>query len=143
MSDEARGSPVKGMILGVVVDLGGSLIASFALFFVWAIWLGASGVDADAIAQQMAEPEPLSAFSLLGYVLGGGFSWFGGYVCARVARETELQCAAVVATISTLVALVLGTGMPWGLYLFLTILTFGTVMLGGWMGMKRNREAAG
>jgi|SRR5688572_3471664 hypothetical protein len=139
MSEAPRGSPVKGMIFGVLVDIGGSLLASFVLFFVWAIWLGAAGLDAEGIAKAMSEPDPLSAVSLIAYALGAGFSWLGGYVCAVVARETELQCAAVVATISSLVALAMGAGMPLGLYLFLTVLTFATVMLGGWMAMQRNR----
>jgi hypothetical protein len=140
MSEAPRGAPVKGMIFGVLVDIGGSLIATFALFFVWAIWLGASGLDAEAIAKAMSEPDPLSQVSLVGYVVGTGFSWLGGYVCAVVARETELQCAAVVATISTLVALAMGSGMPLGLYLSLTVLTFAAVMLGGWMGQQQNRR---
>ena len=88
----------------------------------------------------MADPDPLATVSLASYALGGAFSWFGGYVCARVARETELQCAAVVGTVSSLVALALGSGLPWGLYLFLVLLTFGTVMLGGWMGQQQNLE---
>ena len=29
-------------------------------------------------------------------------------------------------------------GLPFGLYLFLTVLTFAAVMLGGWMGLQRN-----
>ena len=142
MSDAPRGSPVKGMIFGLLVDIGGSLVASFVLFFIWAIWLSSSGLDADAVAQLMAEPDPLSGFSLASYTLGGGFSWLGGYVCARVARETELRCAAVIATISSLVSLAMGIGLPPGLYLFLTVLTFASVMLGGWMGEQRNARAA-
>jgi len=142
MSDAPRGSPVKGMIFGLLVDIGGSLVASFALFFIWAIWLSSSGLDADAVAQSMAEPDPLSGFSLASYTLGGGFSWLGGYVCARVARETELRCAAVIATISSLVSLAMGIGLPPGLYLFLTALTFASVMLGGWMGEQRNARSA-
>lgn len=142
MSEAPRGSPVKGMIYGVLVDIGGSLVASFALFFVWAIWLGASGMDAEAIAQAMAEPDPLSAVSLIGYTVGTALSWLGGYVCARVARETELQCAAVVATVSALVALAMGTGMSVELYLFLTALTVGAVMLGGWVGRQHNLAQA-
>jgi hypothetical protein len=142
MSDAPRGSPVKGMIFGLLVDIGGSLVASFVLFFIWAIWLSSSGLDADAVAQSMAEPDPLSGFSLASYTLGGGFSWLGGYVCARVARETELRCAAVIATISSLVSLAMGIGLPPGLYLFLTVLTFASVMLGGWMGEQRNARAA-
>ena len=142
MSDAPRGSPVKGMIFGLLVDIGGSLVASFVLFFVWAIWLSSSGLDAEAVAQSMAEPDPLSGFSLASYALGGGFSWLGGYVCARVARETELRCAAVIATISSLVSLAMGIGLPPGLYLFLTVLTFASVMLGGWMGEQRNARPA-
>jgi hypothetical protein len=142
MSDAPRGSPVKGMIFGLLVDIGGSLVASFVLFFVWAIWLSSSGLDAEAVAQSMAEPDPLSGFSLASYALGGGFSWLGGYVCARVARETELRCAAVIATISSLVSLAMGVGLPPGLYFFLTVLTFASVMLGGWMGEQRNARAA-
>ena len=141
-SEPRRGAPVKGMIFGVLVDIGGSLLASFVLFFVWAIWLGASGLDAESITQEMSEPDPLSRFSLFGYALGTGFSWLGGYVCATVARETELQCAAVVATISTLVALAMGAGMPLGLYFSLTVLTFAAVMLGGWMGQQSNARQA-
>jgi hypothetical protein len=133
-----RGSPVKGMIFGLLVDIGGSMIAAFILFFTWAIWLGASGLDAEAITQAMAENDPMSGISLIGYVVGTGFSWLGGYVCARVAYETELRCAAVVATISAAVALAMGTELPLPLHLLLTALTVAAVMLGGWMGALRN-----
>jgi len=138
MNDAPRGSPVKGMALGLAVDIGGSMLAAFLLFFTWAIWLGASGLDAEAITQEMPENDPMSGISLISYVVGTAFSWLGGYVCARVARETEMQCAAVVATVSTLTALAMGTGLPFALYLLLALLTAGSVMLGGWMGAQRN-----
>src|SRR5262245_29621468 len=141
-AEKPRGSPVKGMIFGLLVDIGGSFVASVVLFFVWAIWLGASGLEPEAIAQAMAEPDPVSAFSLISYAVGGGFSLLGGYVCARVARETEMRCAAVVATVSSLVSLAMGTGLPVALYLFLTVLTFAAVMFGGWMGQQHNARHA-
>jgi len=136
--DRPRGSPVKGMIFGLLVDIGGSTIAAFLLFFTWAIWLGASGLDAEAITQAIAENDPMSGISLISYTVGAAFSWLGGYVCARVARETELKCAAVVATISGAVALAMGTELPLPLNLLLTALTVATVILGGWMGAQRN-----
>jgi len=137
-----RGAPVKGMIFGLLVDIGGSMIASFVLFFTWAIWLGASGLDAEAITQAMVENDPASGVSLIGYVVGTAFSWLGGYVCARVAQETELRCAAVVATISAALALAMGTALPLPLHLLLTVLTVAAVMLGGWMGAHRNARQA-
>ena len=142
MSDAPRGSPVKGMALGLAVDVGGSMLAAFLLFFTWAIWLGASGLDAEAITQAMVENDPASGVSLIGYVVGTAFSWLGGYVCARVAQETELRCAAVVATISAALALAMGTALPLPLHLLLTVLTIAAVMLGGWMGAQRNARQA-
>ena len=140
--DRPRGSPVKGMLFGVLVDIGGSMVAAFILFFTWAIWLGASGLDAEAITQAMVENDPASGVSLIGYVVGTAFSWLGGYVCARVAQETELRCAAVVATISAALALAMGTALPLPLHLLLTVLTVAAVMLGGWMGAHRNARQA-
>lgn len=140
IADQGRplGSPVKGMILGLLVDIGGSMVAAFILFFAWAIWLGASGLDAEAITQAMAENDPMSGISLIGYAVGAGFSWLGGFVCARVARETELRCAAVVAAVSAALALAMGTGLPLPVNLLLAALTVGAVMLGGWMGAQLN-----
>jgi uncharacterized membrane protein len=136
--DRPRGSPVKGMLFGVLVDVGGSMVAAFILFFIWAIWLGASGLDAEAITQAMVENDPMSGISLTGYGVGAAFSWLGGYVCARVAKETELRCAAVVAAVSAALALAMGTELPLPLNLLLAALTVGAVMLGGWMGAQRN-----
>jgi uncharacterized membrane protein len=136
--DRPRGSPVKGMILGLLVDIGGSMVAAFILFFAWAIWLGASGLDAEAITQAIAENDPMSGISLIGYAVGAAFSWLGGYVCARVAQETELRCAAVVAAVSATLALAMGSELPLPLNLLLAMLTVGAVMLGGWTGAQRN-----
>jgi hypothetical protein len=136
--DRPRGSPVKGMALGILVDLGGTTLAGIVLVFGWAAWLAASGLDAAAIEATMREADPLSSFSIFSYVVGGAFSWLGGYVGARVARETELRCAAVIAAVSVMVSLALGGSLPLELNLLLALLTVGAIMLGGWMGAQRN-----
>jgi ABC-type antimicrobial peptide transport system permease subunit len=90
----------------------------------------------------MVENDPTSGISLIGYAVGTAFSWLGGYVCARVAQETELRCAAVVATISAATALAMGSELPLPLHLLLALLTVAAVMLGGWMGAQRNARQA-
>lgn len=139
--DRPRGRPVKGMVYGVLVDIGGSLVAAFVLSVAWAMWLSATGLDSKEIAQEMTEAEATSPISVAGYLVGTACSWAGGYVCARVARETEMRCAAVVATISTLIALLTGTGLSLPLYIVSALITAGAVMLGGWMGAQRNARA--
>ena len=138
MSDAPRGSPVKGMVFGLLVDIGGSFVATIVLLFVWTIWLSASGVDAEGVAETIAEPG--STIAIATYTTGGAFSWLGGYICARVARETELRCAAVIGAISALISLVMGSSLPLGLDVFLAAMTFGCVMLGGWMGQQHNER---
>jgi hypothetical protein len=136
-----RGSPVKGMTFGILVDLVGSTVAGFLLMFAWGVWLAASGANAEQIEQAVQNVDPMSGIALLGYVVGAGFSCLGGYVAARVARETELRCAAVVALVSCSVGVALAWEFPFWLNLLLVVLTAASVMLGGWMGAQRNAYA--
>jgi hypothetical protein len=137
--DRPRGSPVKGMAFGLVVDLGGTLVANFALLFVWAIVLGASGQDAQAIEAALnQQADPTSGISIVANSLGMVCSWLGGYVCARVARETELRCAGVVAGLGIVIALLLGGDAMTPPFFALVLLGAAIVMLGAWMGAQRN-----
>jgi len=141
--DRPRGSPVKGMMFGVLVDLGGSFAAAIAMSFAYGIWLAASGMAPGEIEEALTQRDPGSAFSLFAYAVGTGFSWLGGYVCARTAKETELKCAGVVATVSSVTGLLLSMDQPLELNLALLLLTVGAVMLGGWIGQQRNRRQDG
>ena len=137
--DRPRGSPVKGMAFGLVVDLGGTLVANFILLFVWAIVLGVSGQDAQAIEDALSQQaDPTSGISIVANSLGMACSWLGGYVCARVARETELRCAGVVAGLGVVIALLLGGDAMTPLFFVLVPLGAAIVMLGAWMGAQRN-----
>jgi len=136
--DRPRGSPVRGMVFGALVDLGGSFAAALVLSFAYGIWLAASGMSAAEIEQALTRPDPGSTFAMVSYAVGAAFSWLGGYVCARTAKETELQCAAVVAAISCTAGLLLAMDLPLALNFALVLLTIGAVMLGGWTGARQN-----
>jgi hypothetical protein len=138
--DRPRGSPVKGMAFGLMVDIGGTLCASYALMFIWAIRLAAQGHDAKAIEEMLNQQfaDSTSDVGIAANVLGMAFSWLGGYVCARVARETELRCAGVVAGLGIGLALLLGGDAMTALHFGLVLLGAAIVMLGAWMGAQRN-----
>lgn len=136
--DRPRGKPVKGIVSGILVDLGGTTVAGFVLMFVWGVWLASSGADAGQIQEAVQNVDPFSGIALLGYAVGAAFSCFGGYVAARVARETELMCAAAVAVVSCLTGIAMAWDFPAWLHAILAALTFASVLLGGWMGKQRN-----
>jgi membrane protease YdiL (CAAX protease family) len=136
--DRPRGSPVKGMLYGALVDIGGTLLAGIVLGILWGIWLAASGNSAEQIAEAVKNPDPTSLVSIAGYVIGTAFSGLGGYVCARVARETELRCAAVVAGISIAFGFAVGGAQTPEMGVLMIVTTVAAVMLGAWMGRRRN-----
>ena len=129
----------KAVLYGVLVDVGGSIGAGLVLALLYAMALAGSGASAQEIELAVSEPEPTSWFSLLGFVVGCSASFLGGYVCARVAPASELRMVSVVAAISGLVSLLMGSGaygLEWNAVLALA--GMGAVLAGGWTGMRSN-----
>lgn len=137
---EPRGSAVKAVLLGALADVGGSVAAGIVLTFTYAFLLGLAGADPEQIAFALANVPVDSWFSILGMVVGSGFSVLGGYLCARIARHSEYQLGAIVAAISALSGLVLGGRVPAGIDLAFSLVTVASVMLGSWIGLIRNRQ---
>src|SRR5215510_11032931 len=77
-------SPIKAVLLGLAVDVGGSMLLGLLLGMGYAIVLAASGMQADEIALALADLSPWSWISIFGTLMGCGLSVLGGYVCARV-----------------------------------------------------------
>ncbi|HEX7052327.1 MAG TPA: hypothetical protein VF211_00155 [Burkholderiales bacterium] len=135
------GAPVKAVVYGVLVDVGGSIVAGIVLAIAYSIDLASSGATAEEIEQAMREPDPGSWFSILGFVAGFAASFLGGYVCARVARTGELRAVGVVAAISAVIGLLMGSAayaFEWNALLALAGMA--TVFAGGWFGTRANRR---
>jgi hypothetical protein len=135
----AQGSPFKGVVFGLLVDIGGSIVGGLAMVFVYGIVLATSGASQAEIEQALTKVDPLSWFSIIGFTIGTTASFLGGYVCARVARAAELKWAGVVAAVSGIVSLLMGTGaysFEWNA--LLALVGMGAVIWGGWVGARRN-----
>ena len=135
----------KAIVYGVLVDIGGSIVAGLVLATVYAFALAGSGMPREDILRAISEPEPASWFSIAGFLAGCGASFLGGYVCTRVAAGHAMRPAGVVAAISGVVSLVMGSGayaFEWAAVLALA--DMGAVFAGGWVGIqgKGMRRAA-
>lgn len=139
---EPRGSAVKAVLLGALADIGGSIAAGIVLTFAYGLMLGLSGADPEQIGSALAQVPVGSWFSILGMVVGSGFSVLGGYLCARIARRSEYKLGAIVAAISGVSGLFLGGRAPAGIDFALLLATVASVMLGAWIGLMRNRQRA-
>jgi hypothetical protein len=136
-----HGSPVKAVLLGVLVDLGGSLVAGIVLLIVAILVLGLRGTPVGHIEGELTNIAPDSWFSIAAYLVGCLFSFLGGYVCARVAKRSEYKVAGIVAFISGMIGFSIGLQQE-SLYLdaLLSLLGVLCVMLGANRGVARNKK---
>jgi len=140
--DRAYGSPLKAVTFGVLTDILGTTAASILLSFIYGIALAVGGASAEEITQAATQADPGSGLSIIGFVIGTGFSFLGGYVCARVAGRDELKWASVVAVISIGIGFLIGAQVYAAeLNVLLAILGIGAVMAGGYVGARQNLKA--
>ena len=126
-----KGSIVKGVIAGLVVDLVSTMLFGVVASIAWGIVLGAAGHSQQEIetALTSADADPLMSASFL--AVGVLCSVLGGYVCERIARRGDYQAGAILAALSALLGLAMGassTSVP--MLALLMFLTIGSVLLG-------------
>lgn len=140
-AEQPRGSPWKAVALGLLADIGGSIIAGLVVGITYAAMLAFSGTAQEDAMQAFAELDQNTTLNIAMYTVGGLFSVLGGYVCARVAKYNELRLGIIVAVGSALFGFLLGSrehGLA--MEVLLWVATFGSVMLGAWMGLRVNRR---
>jgi len=141
--DTARGPAVKAVVLGLMTDIGGSVISSLAFFMVYGAYLGATGGTADDLMMLARGNGIDSPMALALALVGCMFSVLGGYVCARIAKHSEYRLGAILSACSVAAGLLLGGGgesdAMTGLF---SLFTVASVMTGAHLGARRNRRAA-
>jgi len=88
--DERFGSSVKAILVGLAVDIGGTIVAGTVLAIAWGIMLGSSGASGEEINRFFRES---STFMWVNLLVGLGFTGLGAYVAARIANRAEYRFA--------------------------------------------------
>jgi hypothetical protein len=137
------GSPYKAVGLGLLTDFGGTMVFSTILTFVYGVMLAGSGVaqeDLEAAIRNASAGDTL--YFWIGSIGGCGFSLLGGYVCARIARQSEYTLGVILAASVVVLGLLLfgDGGLDLGLSVVLNAATVAAVIVGAWIGKKQNRR---
>ena len=139
----AGGSPVRAVLSGLAVDIGGSILAEIVLEVFHQSQLVASGLAPEQVDAAMRNVRMDSPFELLGIVLGSACSVLGGYVCARIVRRDEFRVGGVMAAISSMLGLLgASSSTPDDLVVLLTVSTAACVLLGVKFGREANQRSA-
>ena len=136
------GSALKAVTLGLVVDIGGTVVGGLIFGVVYAMVAGASGSGSEEIAASVSHIDTDSWLFYAGTALGLGFSVLGGYVCARIARRSEYRLGAILAALSAIAgSLIGGDQYQLGTLLSLTLAGIGATLFGARLGFLKNRGA--
>jgi len=132
--------PITGIVAGVLIDLGGTLVVVTLIGFIYAIAIAAQGATAAQIESALANPDPSSLLGLTNTVAGLGMSYLAGFYCLRISRGTNLRYPLFLALI--VLAVGLGVGLTWGnmnvlLLLGMSALTVGVTLLGGASALRK------
>jgi hypothetical protein len=134
-----KGSAIKGVLVGLAVDVAGTLAFGIALSLAYGVLLAASGQDEAQIRAALAESDSNSVFSAIAVVGGCAFSILGGYVCERVARQRDYRAGAILGVVSVGLGLAMGAGsLSWAENLLFAFLTVGSVLLGTRLALERH-----
>jgi len=133
------GSLWKGVVIGGVADIGGTIIMSTIMAIVYLAMLWSPEMTPENIEEAMQlYVEDTSSFnniwSFIGIALGLGFSVFGGYICAIFAREKWKKAALILAAILSGYSLIMGSEVyQLGVILSLTLLSVAAIFIGSWL----------
>jgi hypothetical protein len=138
---DVPGSPLKAVLSGLAVDIGGSAVLGIVLDQVYGLTLRGRGLAGGELEDAMQHIPPTSAFGVLGILLGALMSVAGGYVCARIVLRDEYRVGGAMAAVSALLGLAFSSSEdPSALTALLILCTVACNMLGVKYGSEQNRR---
>ncbi|MFP6861650.1 hypothetical protein [Pseudomonas sp.] len=117
---QKSGSPIKAVLVGVSVDVIGTLVATLVISALYGVIWALRGLPPEGVGPSMMNSALLSPYKLVLTAAGLGFSVLSGYLCARIAKRFEYLLALIASLISAATPLAIG-GMSGGLSLNLTL----------------------
>jgi hypothetical protein len=91
MTDK-KGISIKAIVLGVLADIGGSLVVGIAYGIVLAAIMVIKGIRPEEIGAHLQGP----IIEIPSLFIGFGFTLLGGFVAGRVAKQSEILHGAIV-----------------------------------------------
>ena len=96
---EQKGSPVKAVIVGYIIDIIGTMVLGGIFGIFYGVYLASTGMDIEQIDKASQEFEIISPLGLVSLAIGLSCSILGGYMCAKIVNYKELQFAAILAVL--------------------------------------------
>ncbi|MEP6506240.1 MAG: hypothetical protein ABJD97_23085 [Betaproteobacteria bacterium] len=139
---DVPGSPLRAVLTGLALDIGGSEVLHIVLGIAYALQVTRSGMSEEQMQTALAQ-WPQSMYAVVGMVLGSLCSVAGGYACARIVQRDEFRSGGVMAAISGFLSIMLSSSAgPDDMTLLFTACTVACNLLGVKFGREHNLRLA-
>ena len=137
----APGSPLKAVLFGLAVYVGGSALLGNVLRIIYAAQISTPDMTETQLHDALANIPPQSGVMIAGIVLGALMSVASGYVCARIVRRDEYRVGAIMTAALLLLDVMTDPGSePLDLSVLLILCDVACSMLGVKYGAEHNRH---
>ena len=134
----ATWSPLKAIIIALVVDYVGTMIFAIVITFIYSAVLAASSVPPEEITRIIQGGDLYSTYSLLTIGAGCLVSVYAGYLCAKKVKHSQYRVVAVYCAVLTLLGVIIsGSSLQPGDLFILSLITVACVFLGAWLYMRK------
>ncbi len=139
---DRRGSPLKGVALGAVVDIAGTVFFGLILGVAYGIYLATSGLSPEELQAAALQVNENWVMMALSTGIGAVFSVLGGYICASIINYSEYKYAAILAVVVVIIGKVMSAGSALSIaqHLSLIAITIGCIYLGAFLHVKAKRR---
>jgi hypothetical protein len=107
---DVPGSPLRAVLTGLAIDIGGSAVLDIVLSQVYGWTLSGPDMTDAQVNDAVAHLPLASPFGVLSLLLGTLMSVLGGFVCARIVLRNEYRAGMAMAGVSLVFGLLVGSG---------------------------------
>lgn len=141
--DRTQGSIAKAVILGSLVDIGGTMIFGFVSGIVLAFIALSQGSDLETMIESIDAGGITHPFNLIAALIGLIMSTLGGYITARIACLRSYKAVTIMMCVTMVIGILLSiVDNPFSLMenIILFALSIACIYLGGWLFIKDLEE---
>jgi len=105
---EVKGKSVKAIIVGISIDIGGTIIFATVLGMVVGAYYATQGMSPEAIQDKLSQLDIFSLYGIIGSIGGTLFSILAGYMCAKISINKIKRDILILALINSGLGFLMG-----------------------------------
>ena len=109
-SEKHRARPIRAIVFGVIIDIGGTIVGVVILTIVYVAILASSGATQDEVDRVLSTAKPTTFFGFVTAMWGVFMSFIAGFYCVRISRAIDWRYPATLALLVFIIGIAMAGG---------------------------------